>query len=168
MTWSCPVSIASALRSIQRVNSCYPTFLDWGLELAHNIIEYRREHGPFTSRKGLKEVPRLGPKAFELAAGFLRIHDGENPLDASAVHPERYALVSKMAKDLDVEVGQLLRRDDLRRRIDLTRYASDEVGLPTARTYFPNCQSQDEIPAKSLVPLLLLRALKKWKISNRV
>jgi uncharacterized protein len=102
-----------------------------GPQLAHNIIEYRREHGPFTSRKGLKEVPRLGPKAFELAAGFLRIHDGENPLDASAVHPERYALVSKMAKDLDVEVGQLLRRDDLRRRIDLTRYASDEVGLPT-------------------------------------
>ena len=102
-----------------------------GPQLAHNIIEYRREHGPFTSRKGLKEVPRLGPKAFELAAGFLRIHDGENPLDASAVHPERYALVSKMAKDLDVEVGQLLRRDDLRRRIDITRYASDEVGLPT-------------------------------------
>ncbi len=102
-----------------------------GPQLAHNIIEYRREHGPFASRKGLKEVPRLGPKAFELAAGFLRIHDGENPLDASAVHPERYALVSKMAKDLDVEVGQLLRRDDLRRRIDLTRYASDEVGLPT-------------------------------------
>ena len=102
-----------------------------GPQLAHNIIEYRREHGPFTSRKGLKEVPRLGPKAFELAAGFLRIHDGENPLDASAVHPERYTLVSKMAKDLDVEVGQLLRRDDLRRRIDLTRYASDEVGLPT-------------------------------------
>ena len=102
-----------------------------GPQLAHNIIEYRREHGPFTSRKGLKEVPRLGPKAFELAAGFLRIHDGENPLDASAVHPERYALVSKMAKDLDVEIGQLLRRDDLRRRIDLTRYVSDEVGLPT-------------------------------------
>lgn len=102
-----------------------------GPQLAHNIVEYRRQNGPFSSRSGLKEVARLGPKAFELAAGFLRVRDGENPLDASAVHPERYALVARMASDLQVEIEELIGREDLRRRIDLTRYISDEVGLPT-------------------------------------
>ncbi len=102
-----------------------------GPQLAHNIVEHRRQNGPFSSRTKLKEVARLGPKAFELAAGFLRVRDGKNPLDASAVHPERYGLVARMATDLDVEVEELLRREDLRRRIDIERYISDEVGRPT-------------------------------------
>ncbi|MFT5089405.1 MAG: hypothetical protein ACI8PG_003775 [Planctomycetota bacterium] len=102
-----------------------------GPQLARNIVEHRRQHGPFSSRTSLKDVARLGPKAFELAAGFLRVHAGDNPLDSSAVHPERYAVVASMATDLSVEVEELIKREDLRRRIDLTRYTSDAVGLPT-------------------------------------
>jgi len=102
-----------------------------GPQLAKNIVEYRRAQGPFASREELKKVPRLGPKAFEQAAGFLRIHSGQNSLDASAVHPERYALVARMASDLDCELQDLLQRDDLRQNIDLQRYISTEVGLPT-------------------------------------
>ena len=102
-----------------------------GPRLAQNIVQYRNENGPFTSRKSLKKVPRLGPKAFEQCAGFLRIREGENPLDASAVHPERYAIVDAMARDLDCTVNDLIKKADLRAKIDLNRYISDEVGLPT-------------------------------------
>ena len=102
-----------------------------GPQLAKGIIEYRNEHGPFSSREGLKHVPRLGPKAFEQAAGFLRIRDGENPLDRSAVHPESYPVADAMAKDLGCSVFDLMSNDDLRKRIDLGRYVSDRVGLPT-------------------------------------
>ena len=102
-----------------------------GPQLAHNIVEHRREHGPFASREALKGVARLGPKAFELAAGFLRVHGGDNPLDTSAVHPERYKLVASMAGDLKIGVEELMSREDLRRDIDLERYAGEDVGLPT-------------------------------------
>lgn len=102
-----------------------------GPQLAHNIIEYRNVNGPFPSRKEFLKVPRLGPKAFEQAAGFLRIRHGDNPLDASAVHPERYALVQTMANDLRCAVTDLLRDEQLRKRIDLRKYVSDQVGLPT-------------------------------------
>ena len=101
--------------------------------LAGNIVGWRAEHGPFGSREDLKRVPRLGGKAFEQAAGFLRIRDGGHPLDASAVHPERYALVERMAADLGCGVGDLMRDAALRKRIELERYADDEVGLPTLR-----------------------------------
>jgi uncharacterized protein len=102
-----------------------------GPQLAKGIVEYRNEHGPFQSREGLKRVPRLGPKAFEQAAGFLRIRDGENPLDRSAVHPESYPVVDTMARDLRCSMMELIRDEELRKRIDLTRYVSDKVGLPT-------------------------------------
>lgn len=102
-----------------------------GPALAQQIVNYRKENGPFSTRRELKKVPRLGDKAFEQAAGFLRIRNGQHPLDASAVHPERYALVEQMAKDLDVEVSELMKDDQLRKRIDLRKYISDEVGLPT-------------------------------------
>jgi uncharacterized protein len=102
-----------------------------GPQLAHNIIEYRNTNGPFPARKELLKVSRLGPKAFEQAAGFLRIRHGDNPLDASAVHPERYALVQTMAKDLGCAVTDLLRDERLRKRIELKKYVSDQVGLPT-------------------------------------
>ncbi|MCX5999477.1 MAG: S1 RNA-binding domain-containing protein, partial [Chloroflexi bacterium] len=91
----------------------------------------RDQAGPFGSREELKKVPRLGPKAFEQAAGFLRIRDGENPLDASAVHPESYGIVDRMARDLNCSVQDLTRSEDLRRRIHLDRYVTEEVGLPT-------------------------------------
>jgi uncharacterized protein len=102
-----------------------------GPQLAKGIVEFRNEHGPFKSREGLKQVPRLGPKAFEQAAGFLRIRDGENPLDRSAVHPESYSIVDGMARDLGSSVLDLMRDEKLRERIDLKRYVSEKVGLPT-------------------------------------
>ncbi|NTV59499.1 MAG: S1 RNA-binding domain-containing protein, partial [Deltaproteobacteria bacterium] len=102
-----------------------------GPQLARNIIALRDESGPFSAREELKKVPRLGPKAFEQAGGFLRIRDGKNPLDASAVHPEAYPIVESMAKDLGCEVKDLLSDEGLRKRIDLNRYLTDTVGLPT-------------------------------------
>ncbi|BDD09073.1 RNA-binding transcriptional accessory protein [Fulvitalea axinellae] len=102
-----------------------------GPQLAKNIVEYRNENGPFRSRAELKKVPRLGAKAFEQCAGFLRIRGGKNPLDASSVHPERYDLVKKMAKDLGSGVQELLDNDGLRQRVKLSDYVDGEVGLPT-------------------------------------
>ncbi|MDQ1152100.1 Tex family protein [Sphingobacterium zeae] len=102
-----------------------------GPSLAQQIIKYRNENGPFASRRELKKVPRLGDKAFEQAAGFLRIRHAANPLDSSAVHPERYALVEQMAKDLGKKVDDLLKDADLRKSIPLKNYISEEVGLPT-------------------------------------
>jgi protein Tex len=98
---------------------------------AANIILHRNEHGPFTSRGELLKVKRLGPKAFEQAAGFLRLRNGDNPLDASAVHPERYGVVERMAADLNCTVPDLMTRSDLRAQIQLERYLTDTVGLPT-------------------------------------
>ena len=102
-----------------------------GPTLAHNIVEYRRENGPFTSRAQLKKVPRLGPAAFEQCAGFLRIPGAKNPLDNSAVHPESYHIVEQMAKDNQCTVAQLMKDKALQARIDLNRYATAETGLPT-------------------------------------
>lgn len=102
-----------------------------GPALAQSIVEYRNQHGAFRRRADLKKVPRLGEKAFEQAAGFLRIRSAENPLDTSAVHPERYPLVEMMANDLGVEVGSLLKEEKWRRQIPLNKYVSEEVGLPT-------------------------------------
>lgn len=104
-----------------------------GPQLAANIVSYRDENGPFTTRDELKSVPRLGPKAFEQAAGFLRIRNGPNPLDASAVHPESYGAVDAMADDLGRTVSDLMRDDGLRKGIDLDRYVSDTIGLPTLK-----------------------------------
>ncbi|SDM24933.1 uncharacterized protein SAMN05421823_111219 [Catalinimonas alkaloidigena] len=104
-----------------------------GPSLANNIVTYRNEHGPFPDRQSLKKVPRLGEKAFEQAAGFLRIRGGESPLDASAVHPESYPLVEWMANDLGCDISQLMRDASLRQKIDLNRYVTATVGLPTLR-----------------------------------
>ena len=102
-----------------------------GPALAANIVAHRNEHGPFQSRAQLRAVPRLGAKAFEQAAGFLRIRDGENPLDASAVHPESYPIVDRMAADLSTSVGEILLNPGMRQKIQLQRYVCEAVGLPT-------------------------------------
>lgn len=102
-----------------------------GPSLAANIVAYRNEHGRFKSRAELRKVPRLGPKAFEQAAGFLRVRDGEHPLDASAVHPESYPVVDAMARDLGCAVPDLLRDPARRQRIQLKNYVTETVGLPT-------------------------------------
>ncbi len=102
-----------------------------GPQLAKNIVTYRDEHGALSSREELKKVSRLGPKAFEQAAGFLRIRNGDNPLDVSAVHPESYGIVETMARDLGLGVTDLLENDMLREKIDPNRYVTDTVGIPT-------------------------------------
>ena len=102
-----------------------------GESLAQNIIDYRSENGPFQSRKELKKVPRLGPKAFEQSAGFLRIPDAKNPLDNSAVHPESYPIVEKMAKDINSTVRDLINNKPLIESIDISRYKTDSVGEET-------------------------------------
>jgi len=104
-----------------------------GPALAENIVQYRNENGPFASRDELKKVKRLGAKAFEQAAGFLRIRGSVNPLDASAVHPESYAVVEKMAQDQGCSVADLIANDARRQKINLTDYVTDKVGLPTLK-----------------------------------
>ncbi|MBV6647321.1 MAG: RNA-binding transcriptional accessory protein [Cyclobacteriaceae bacterium] len=104
-----------------------------GPQLAENIVKHREENGPFKSRAALKKVARLGDKAYEQAAGFLRIRNGKNELDQSAVHPERYKTVEQMASDLGCEVRDLMSRSDMRNRIELKNYVSEEVGLPTLK-----------------------------------
>jgi uncharacterized protein len=101
--------------------------------IATNIINYRNQNGRFASREDLRKVPRMGEKTFEQAAGFLRVHDGAHPLDASAVHPERYALVEQMARDAGCAVTDLMRDESKRSKIRLDRYVTDTVGLPTLK-----------------------------------
>ncbi len=126
---SCVNAVGVELNTASKQVLAYVSGL--GPSLAQQIVNYRMANGPFRSRKELKKVPRLGDKAFEQAAGFLRIRNGEHPLDASAVHPERYALVEQMAKDVNSKVADLLSNDELRKQIDLKKYVSDQVGLPT-------------------------------------
>jgi len=102
-----------------------------GPTLAARIVEYRDENGPFRSRTELMKVKGFGPKTFQQAAGFLRIQGGTNPLDASAVHPESYHIVDQMAKDLNCSVSNLMKSEDLRKKVDLSKYVSDTVGMPT-------------------------------------
>ena len=102
-----------------------------GPALAQNIVNYRQEHGAFPNRKALLQVPKMGAKTYEQAAGFLRVTNSENPLDNSAVHPESYAIVERMAKNLRCTVSDLMQRAELRQKIDLQRYVTHEVGIPT-------------------------------------
>lgn len=126
---SCVNAVGVELNTASKQILAYVSGL--GPQLAQNIVEYRNQNGAFKRRDQLKKVPRLGDKAFEQAAGFLRIHHAENPLDTSAVHPERYALVEQMAKDLKCSVKELMGDDKLRKSIPLLKYTSDTVGLPT-------------------------------------
>jgi uncharacterized protein len=102
-----------------------------GPQLARNIVIYRDEHGPFSSRDALRRVPRLGAKAFEQAAGFLRVRGGSNPLEESAVHPESYHVVEAMARNLDCSVQDLMREEELQRQIKKEDYVTEKVGIPT-------------------------------------
>lgn len=104
-----------------------------GPQLAQNIVNYRTENGPFTSRKELMKVPRMGAKAFEQCAGFLRIPNAQNPLDNTAVHPESYGIVESMAKDLGCSINELITNKEQRIRIVLERYLNEKVGMPTLR-----------------------------------
>ncbi|OYU67988.1 MAG: RNA-binding transcriptional accessory protein [Cytophagaceae bacterium BCCC1] len=121
-----------------------------GPSIAQNIIDYRTKNGKFKSRKDLKLVPRLGEKAFEQAAGFLRIHGAENPLDNSAVHPESYHLVEKMAKNLNTTLKQLIENQNLQKSIDPKQYVSKEVGLPTLNDILNELKKPGRDPREQL------------------
>ncbi|MBU0985803.1 MAG: RNA-binding transcriptional accessory protein, partial [Proteobacteria bacterium] len=120
-----------------------------GPQLAKNIVALRNANGPFDSRNDLKNVPRLGPKAFEQCAGFLRINNGTNPLDASAVHPESYPIVDAMAADLGCFVAELLNNTELRKKIDILRYVSDTVGIPTLNDILAELSKPGRDPRKT-------------------
>jgi uncharacterized protein len=126
---SCVNSVGVELNTASKQILSYVSGL--GPQLAQNIIDYRTKNGPFIKRSDLKKVARLGEKAYEQAAAFLRIRHAKNPLDASAVHPERYDIVEKMAKDLNCKVGDLLANESLRNLIQLQKYVTNEVGMPT-------------------------------------
>ncbi len=120
-----------------------------GPALAANIISWRDANGPFRSRSQLLQVPRLGPKAYEQAAGFLRVRDGEHPLDASAVHPCHYGIVEKMARDLNCSVGDLIRDEDLIDKIDPSRYVCPEAGIMTLRDIMTELAKPGRDPRKN-------------------
>lgn len=121
-----------------------------GPTLAKNIVDYRTQNGPFASRTELKKVPRLGPKAFEQSAGFLRIRGAKNPLDNSAVHPEQYHIVRQMAVDLGATVEQLIASKDLRNRINIHNYVSDSVGVPTLTDILAELEKPGRDPRQKL------------------
>ena len=121
-----------------------------GPTIAQNIVSYRAENGAFASRKDLLKVPKLGPKAFEQAAGFLRVNGSKQPLDNSAVHPESYPIVEKMAKDLHCTVAELMSNKELRAKIDINRYVTDKVGLPTLQDIMQELDKPGRDPRQQL------------------
>lgn len=121
-----------------------------GATLAKNIVDYRREHGAFTGREQLKKVPRLGPAAFEQCAGFLRIRNAKNPLDDSAVHPESYAVVERMANDCGCTVAELISNKEKRESIDVNRYVGDGIGLPTLNDIMNELEKPGRDPRKQI------------------
>ena len=121
-----------------------------GPQLARHIVAFRNDNGPFSSRTELKAVPRLGPKAFEQSAGFLRIHHGTQPLDTSAVHPESYPVVDAMARDLNCSVTELMKDAHLREKIQLSRYVSDRVGIPTLQDILAELAKPGRDPRQEL------------------
>lgn len=129
-------TVASCVNAVGvEVNTASPQLLAHvagiGPALAQNIVEHRNENGAFASRESLKKVKRFGPKSFEQAAGFLRIRESENPLDRSAVHPESYHIVAKMAKKLNVTIGALMQDEALQKQIDIHEFITESAGLPT-------------------------------------
>lgn len=121
-----------------------------GPTLAQNIVDYRKEHGAFTSRAELKKVPRLGPAAYEQCAGFLRIRGGKNPLDNSAVHPESYGIVEQMAKDCGCTISALMQDDEQRKKIVLKNYVNDRVGMPTLKDILSELEKPGRDPREQI------------------
>lgn len=131
-----------------------------GAALAQNIVDYRAENGAFESRRQLLKVPRMGEKSFEQSAGFLRIPDAANPLDSTAVHPESYAVVERIAKDLKCSVKELIQDKDLKKHIQLEKYISDSVGLPTLTDIMEELEKPGRDPRKKIEVLAFDQSVK--------
>jgi len=134
-----------------------------GPQLAQNIVAYRNENGPFRSRMELKKVPRLGPKAFEQSAGFLRISKSHNPLDESAVHPESYHIVDNMARDLRCKVLDLMADKTLREKIDISKYVTNTVGIPTLKDILDELSKPGRDPRESFTAFAFADGIKEIK-----
>ena len=132
-----------------------------GPKLANAIVDYRNENGPFATREALKKVPRLGPKAFEQAAGFLRIREGDNPLDASAVHPESYKVVRAIAKDLGQPLDQVVGNASIATQIAPNRYVTDKVGLPTLTDIIEELARPGRDPRQEYEPFSFAEGINK-------
>ncbi|MFA0963611.1 Tex family protein [Roseivirga sp. BDSF3-8] len=132
-----------------------------GPQLAGNIVTYRNENGPFKNRSALMKVPRMGDKAFEQSAGFLRVLGSDNPLDTSAVHPESYEIVRQMAADLDCTVDELIKRQELRKQINLKKYVSDTVGLPTLTDILQELDKPGRDPRDSFEAFSFMEGVEK-------
>ncbi len=148
---SCVNSVGVELNTASKQLLSYVSGL--GKQIAANIVAHRQENGPFKSRAELKKVARLGPKAYEQSAGFLRIRAAKNPLDASAVHPESYKVVETMAKDLGLDVATLMSDAEARKSIDLGKYVSDKIGLPTLRDIMQELEKPGRDPRAKLEPM---------------
>ena len=140
------------------LNTASPDLLTYvsglGPQLASGIVAHREKHGPFKSRKELMDVPRLGEKAFQQCAGFLRIRSGKNPLDASAVHPENYSVVEQMAKDAGCSVEELMKNPEIQEKLDLSRYVTSQAGMPTLVDLRQELARPGRDPREVLEPLL--------------
>ena len=145
---SCVNSVGVNLNTASRHLLTYISGL--GPTLAQNIVDYRAENGAFTSRKELMKVPRMGAKAFEQCAGFLRIPDAKNPLDNSAVHPESYSVVEHIAKDMKCSVEDLIKNKELRSQIDIKKYVTDKVGLPTLTDIMEELEKPGRDPRQAI------------------
>ena len=145
---SCVNSVGVNLNTASRHLLTYVSGL--GPTLAQNIVDYRAENGAFTSRKELMKVPRMGAKAFEQCAGFLRIPGAKNPLDNSAVHPESYAVVEHIAKDMKCSVEDLIKNKELRSQIDIKKYVTDQVGLPTLTDIMAELEKPGRDPRQAI------------------
>ena len=145
---SCVNSVGVNLNTASRHLLTYISGL--GPTLAQNIVDYRAENGAFTSRKELMKVPRMGAKAFEQCAGFLRIPNAKNPLDNSAVHPESYAVVEHIAKDMKCSVEDLIKNKEIRSQIDIQKYVTDKVGLPTLTDIMEELEKPGRDPRQAI------------------
>lgn len=145
---SCVNSVGVNLNTASKELLTYVSGL--GPQLAQNIVSYRADNGDFTTRKQLMKGPKLGPKAFEQCAGFLRIPDGENPLDNTAVHPENYRIVEQMAKDCKCTVTDLIKDKEKREKIDISRYVTAETGLPTLTDIMAELEKPGRDPRKGV------------------
>ena len=145
---SCVNSVGVNLNTASRHLLTYVSGL--GPTLAQNIVDYRKENGPFASRKELMKVPRMGAKAFEQCAGFLRIPEAKNPLDNSAVHPESYAVLERIAKDMKCTVEELIKDKDIRSKIDIRKYVTDQIGLPTLTDIMAELEKPGRDPRQAI------------------